>query len=258
MMNTIRVRIPANGHSLYTEIHLPKTAGEKPPVVVCSHGFGSSAKLVRGLIAKALVRSGFAAVCFDFYGGSTRSRSGGQLTEMSVFTEKDDLNAVIDYVKMRGELDSSQLYLFGESQGGFVTAITAAERSREIRGVVEYYPAFCIPYDARKHFLSVDEIPDEYRHMGRTLGKIYCEKLLDYQVYEVIAAYEGPVLIVHGTKDPVVDISWSRKARTQYKHAELVEISGAGHGFFMKNRKRAAEETVRFLNANRITQLCEM
>ena len=46
-----------------------------------------------------------------------------------------------------------------------------------------------------------------------------------------IAPYEGPVLIVHGTADGLVNYSYSERAAKAYKNAKLVPIEGGDHGF---------------------------
>ena len=242
-----KLSIPSGEHTLYGELLLPKGAAGKLPTIVCSHGLNGSCHYFRDYVGMCLAMSGYAVCCFDFYGGSVRGKSGGKMTEMSVFTERDDLNAVIDYVRKLDTTDSERLFLFGESQGGFVTAITAAQRQQELRALIEYYPAFCIPDDARKRFRSVDEIPDEYTHMGRRLGRIYCQELLDYDVYAEIPAYEGPVLILHGDHDRVVDVSYSQKAAEVYQNAGYICMPGEIHGFTGDGRKKAARLTYDFL-----------
>ena len=242
-----KLSVPAGGHTLYGELLLPQGLQGKLPTIVCSHGLNGSYHYFRDYVGMCLAMSGYAVCCFDFYGGSVRGKSGGKMTEMSVFTERDDLNAVIDWVMTQETTDAAQLFLFGESQGGFVTAITAAQRPQDIRAVIEYYPALCIPDDARKRFHSAEEIPVEYKHMGRRFGRIYCEDLLDYDVYAEIPAYEGPVLILHGDHDQTVDISYGQKAAAVYKKAEFICLPGEIHGFTGDGRKKAARLTYDFL-----------
>ena len=61
---------------------------------------------------------------------------------MSVLTEKADLEAVLEEVKQWDFVDTGSIYLMGNSQGGLVTALTAAEHKEEIRAVILIYPAF--------------------------------------------------------------------------------------------------------------------
>lgn len=242
-----KLSIPAGEHALYGELLLPKGVTGKLPTIVCSHGLNGSYHYFRDYVGMCLAMSGYAVCCFDFYGGSVRGKSGGKMTEMSVFTERDDLNAVIDWVMERETTDTGRLFLFGESQGGFVTAITAAQRPRDFRALIEYYPAFCIPDDARKRFRSAEEIPDEYKHMGRRFGRLYCQQVLDYDVYKEIPAYDGPVLILHGDRDQAVDISYGRRAADTYPNAEFICLPGEVHGFTGDGRKKAARLTYDFL-----------
>lgn len=232
---------------LYARLLTSKGTPGRLPAVICSHGFGSSYRLCLSAVGERLAAAGFAVCCFDFYGGSVFSRSGGKMTEMSVFTEQSDLHAVIDRVKRLPLIDPDRIFLFGESQGGFVSAITAADRPADIRGLILWYPAFCIPDDAKRRHPTRQEIPDSYRIMGRKVGRIYSEGLYDYDVYEQIAKYEGPVLIVHGDSDRVVDLSYSKKAAACYSSSELTILPHEGHGFSRRGKAQAAARSEQFI-----------
>ena len=68
--------------------------------------------------------------------------------------------------------------------------------------------------------------------------------------YEEISKYHGDVLICHGDKDQVVDLSYSEKAVEAYDNAELKVIEYAEHGFQAKTAKKATEYTLEFLDAH--------
>lgn len=216
---------------IYGKIFLPKSNKKKKfPTVIYSHGFGGSYEY--GVdYAKALAKKGYAVYCFDFCGGSPDSRSSGSALDMSIFTEKKDLEAVIKSLKKKKYVDKKNIFLFGTSQGGAVSAITAAEHQKEIRGLILFYPAFVLVDNAKAEFKSVDEIPDKYYLMWMEVGKTYFKDLLDYDIYEDIKAYKKKVLIVHGDADDIVPLSYSRKAVKAYSSADLKVIKGAGHGF---------------------------
>ena len=203
--------IPAGSHTIYGELLLPQGIHGKLPTVIVSHGLGSSGANAKKLVGMSLAMSGFAVYCFDFFGGNRRSKSGGEMWEMSVFTEKDDLNAVIAHIKTLDTTDADKLFLLGESQGGFVTAVTAAEHP-EIKAVILYYPALCIADDARKRHGSKERIPERENFGGSLLGRAYSESVWDYDVYRVIPAYTGPVLILHGDNDKAENISYCNRA----------------------------------------------
>lgn len=238
--------VDAGEHTLFGQLLIPQGVSRKLPTVIVSHGLNSNGKNAKDLIGASLAMSGFQVYCYDFYGGSLHSASGGNMWDMTVFTEKADLNAVIEKIKTLDTTDTDNLFLLGESQGGFVTGITAAEHP-EIKAVIEYYPAYCIPEDARRRHGSVDKIPERENFGGSQLGRAYSESVWDYDVYSVIPAYKGPVLIIHGDNDKVVDISYGKRAADVYDHAEFVTLPGEIHGFTGAGRKKAAELTYDFL-----------
>ena len=54
---------------------------------------------------------------------------------------------------------------------------------------------------------------------------------MQMDAYAETGGYDGPVLLIHGTDDKVVDIRYARQARTLYPDCEYHEIEGGGHGF---------------------------
>ena len=125
-----------------------RPAGRNLPAAIVCHGFMAFQDTVRDY-TKGRARLGYAAYCFDFCGGSVaKGKSDGKTTAMSVLTEVKDLEAVIRYVQDLPYI-GSELLLMGCSQGGFVSALTAAKHPEQISRLVLFYPAFCIPDDAR-------------------------------------------------------------------------------------------------------------
>lgn len=151
---------------------------------------------------------------------------------MSIFTEQEDLEAVIEMIQNLDFVDKNNIFLLGSSQGGVVSALVAAKHQEVIRGIILLYPAFVLVDQAQELFESVDDIPDRYDHMWMTVGKTYFEDLLDYDVYADIASYDNDVLIIHGDRDSIVPLSYSKKAVEIYSSAKLYIIEGAGHGFY--------------------------
>lgn len=239
--------IDTGAHTIYGEMFRPANVSGTLPTVIACHGFASTYKNTSNDVGISLAMSGYAVYCFDFYGGSKNSKSGGDMTEMSVFTEQEDLNAVIDYVKALDTADTENLFLLGQSQGGFVAAITAADRRDEIKGLVLYYPALCIAEDAENRYPNEADVPDTYTVMGNKIGRKYSEGLYGYDVYAKISGYTGPVLIIHGDKDSVVDVSYAEKAEAAYENVQLVVLPGESHGFSGKGKDQAAELTYSFL-----------
>ena len=227
--------------------------GETEPgrrAVILSHGFLANEKTVFGY-AEALADEGFLAVTFDFNGGGLGSSSDGRSCDMTLLTEKQDLLAVVRAVWE--QLQPASIALMGCSQGGFVSALTAKELgSAAIDRLVLFYPALCIPDDARKGHMMVyrfdpQHVPDVLGRLPMKLGGDYARVVMEMDPFEAIGGYDGPVLLVHGTDDRIVDISYSRRAQTVYPHCEYHEIIGGGHGFSGEHDKQAVRYLKSFL-----------
>ncbi len=219
--------------------------GDNLPVAIVCHGFMAFQDTVRQY-AHTLASLGYAAYCFDFCGGCViKGKSDGLTTEMSVLTELCDLEAVIAYAQSL-PYTGSELLLMGASQGGFVSALAAAKNSGLVDKLVLFYPALCIPDDARAGkmmFAKFDpnNIPEKLRCGPMKLGRIYPADVINLDPFTEISTYEGPVLIVHGTRDSIVNIDYAVKAQKAYKNAVLHIIEKARHGFRGKVDAQAIE-----------------
>lgn len=226
-----------------------RPAGTSLPAAIVSHGFMATHATVTQY-TEALAQMGYAAYCFDFNGGSVMgSKSDGKTTEMSVLTEVADLEAVIDYVLSLPYIRPDGLLLMGCSQGGFVSALTAAKRGAQIARLVLFYPALCIPDDARAGKMMMakfdpQNVPEQFRCGPMRLGRRYVTDVQDMDPFVRISAYAGPVLIVHGTKDEIVAPEYARRALEAYQNrpgspdgpdgeplVRLEMIENGAHGF---------------------------
>lgn len=212
-------------------LYLPDNGKEKQPIVIVSHGYASISK-TNMYACKSLAKSGLCVFSFDYRGGAYHAKSDGKTTDMSVLTEKKDLNTVIDEVKTWDFVDRNKMMVMGYSQGGLVAALTAGERD-DIHKLLLVFPAFSMVEEIKKEYSSLDEIPTTVERMGMKIGKKYFADILsmDFDVYEEAAKYEGEVLIIHGTEDKAVPYSSSVKAQKTYKNCELFTIEGGSHGF---------------------------
>ena len=237
------------GRRIYGQFYLPKTVQDKYPTVIISHGFGSSYS-VTAPYAERLAEAGIAGYVFDFCGGSAGSRSDGSMLEMSVLTEKADLEAVFNGLSDFDFVDDGYMFLMGESQGGLVSALVAADHMEDVQGLVLLYPAFVIPDNARAQYSDVFEIPEETSALGMRVGKRYYADVLDMDVYEEIQGYMKDVLLIHGSSDNLVPIDYSRRAAEVYESAELITLEGSGHGFYGSSLEEAAQAATEFVLAH--------
>lgn len=150
-------------------------------------------------------------------------------------------------LKEQDYVDENRIFLLGASQGGVVSAITAADHREDITGVVLLYPAFVLVDDAKERFGSAENVPDRYQ-MFIPLGRIYAEPLFNYNIYEDIKDYDKDVLIIHGDADEIAPVSYSEQAVEVYSSAELKVLPGAGHGFYGEDKEKAVELMIEFFN----------
>lgn len=219
---------------------------KKAPLVIISHGFGGT-HLFGKAYAEAMAPLGYAVYCYDFCGGSNFSRSEGKTSEMSIFTEAQDLKAVMDQLCEKDYIDPKHITLMGESQGGMVSSLVAAERPDRVERLLLIYPAYCIKDDWVKMYPSVADMPEEVDFWGMKLGHPYLEGLYDQDVYGTIAKYEGPVAIFHGDQDQVVNISYAQRAREAFKNCTLTILPGEGHGFKPEAQEQVIEAVKKLL-----------
>lgn len=228
--------------NIFLDEFIPEN-NERAACVIMSHGFNSCAAELHD-IAKILAQNGIYAVCYDFNGGGNKVRSTGKTTDMSVSSEQDDLKDLINFIKDRYQFD--KIYLYGESQGGFVSAITAPDIA-DIAGLFLVYPAFVIPHD----WLGKDEdtLPDEFEFMDVRLSKTYYYGVPRYDVFAKATNFSNPVKIWHGAADPIVDPAYSLKLVKNYEKCELKIISGLGHWFPPTLRSEIAIEIADSINS---------
>lgn len=238
-----RTELFINGENgrIFALCFTPQAEGKRPAVIL-SHGYNSShADLLD--YAEALAAYGFVTLAYDFCGGSTRSKSEGSPLDMSLKTEIADLRAAAAAVKAMDSVDKDKVFLYGESQGGCVSALAAAETPDEFAALALLYPAFCIPDD----WSSRRGMTENIEIMGMTLSPKFVHELPPYDIYERFAQYTKPVLLLHGDADGLVNISYSERAEKAFPNAQLARYSGEGHGFSPRGRAIALARIHNFL-----------
>lgn len=233
---------------IFGTLYTPDSGNEKYPAVILSHGYNCIGNDMQD-IAVSLAKNGIMAYTFDFCGGSTRSASSGDSVDMSIETEQDNLRHVIDMIAGMKNADSAKIYLYGESQGGFVAALTGAEMPDRIAGMFLVYPAFSIV----DQWLAMDpeDMKEPFQFMGSmTLSKTFYDGVPRYDVYEHIKAFTNPVLIYQGDKDQVVGVSYAERIDEAFPDSVLTIVEGAGHGFGGKDRELVKNGVCEFLTGN--------
>lgn len=210
------------------------------PAIIVSHGFGNNSMEMEKY-CESFANEGYAAYCFDFCGGSRtgESRSEGNSLDMTIDSECMDLITVLNQVKSFAYIDKNRISLLGASQGGLVSAITAARYQEKIENLILLYPAFCIPDDAREGRLGganyhIKEVPEIIHCTNEMkIGRKFHENVVHRNPYQDIVGFTGRVLLIHGKKDDIVNYSYAIKAQASYKEGQckLHLIENAGHSF---------------------------
>ena len=235
-METYTVRefsAPGREHSVFGLSYMPKDW--RGTTVLFSHELGRNH--TSGIpYAEYLAARGYEVCVFDFFGGSIESvenRTGRDTTKMTVLTEKDDLDAVLSMVLGRTEDKPERIVLLGASQGGFVSLMEAEEKGDLIAGLIMMYPALLIWNDAHSDFLVPENVPETYTLWNGwiRLGRKYALDVWNYDPYRHMPNVKEHVLLMHGLKDPLVDIAFSERASRTFPDCEFYKIAGGGHGF---------------------------
>ena len=226
------IQVTHHDRTIYGDAYIPDA--EEFPLVIFSHGYnGYKDDFISDAIF--LMDEGVAAITFTFCGSGARDRSDFDTTQMTLFTEREDLEALIDYAKnIKGF--NGRLYLFGGSQGGMVSAMAAQTRPDDIAGLSLIFPAFSIPDDwgsryPENKFPDAEDIPEIIPWWGVDLGRDFAATARDFDIYEHMAEFTKPVMIFHGTADNIVPISYSQRASETYPNCYYKTYPGAGHGF---------------------------
>ena len=226
---------------IYGELFTP--SGQTKGIAIVAHGFNGTYHYGRSYF-DVMQKLGYQCYVFDFPCGSVNSRSDNNTLNMSIRDEQSDLRAIVNYFRSQGH---QHIVLIGESQGGLVSALTAAQMRDAVSQLVLVFPALCIPQNWRARYPKLSDIPEVTELWNVKMGRRFFEEIHDMNTFDIIGKYRGPVLIVQGDKDQVVLIEDSKRAQKLYKDARLHIIPGAGHGFKPKEFQEEAEQLEKFL-----------
>lgn len=240
-----------DGKIIRGQAYIPNTGVERKPTVVMAHGFNSSYLEPRPY-AESLAMRGVASYIFDFCGGGNNSRSDGVTTDMTIFTEVENVEDIARQVKTWEFVDSSRVALLGCSQGGLVAVMTAAANPDMFKDLILVYPALMIPDTAPRMLERFDAVGnDTLEVMGMKLGRRYYESINGLSVLDTIGAFKGKVFMVYGDDDPVVAGGTLEKAAAVYSDSETLIVPGGQHGFpDYRHHEQATEGIIRFVLKN--------
>ena len=163
-----------------------------------------------------------------------------------------DSDDVVDALRALGR-DANTVAVLGGSAGGMTALNVMVVEPRVARCAVVSYPVCDIAaLDATTHRFEA--------HYNRSLVGTPEETIersaRRSPLHRAAELRDVPLLIMHGTVDPVVPVEQSRSlvraiARGGGQHCELIEFDGEGHGFRdPANKQREFDETEAFLSGH--------
>jgi len=247
-----------NHLQIYAKEFIKKEAlkhNRKLPAIVISHGFGGNCAGLE-YYCKALAEKNYAVYCFDFCGGHIGGKSEGKTTGMTIQSECDDLIQILNNIQSLSYIGTSRISLMGFSQGGFISALTAAQMGDRIKNLIMLYPALCIPDHARLGILGgasydTENVPGIIKcPNGINLSREFHENVVGMDPFLEISKYKGRTLLIHGMKDEIVNYSYAVRAKECYeeKQCKLILVRDAGHGFTMQQNESVMIAIEHFLD----------
>lgn len=246
------VWIPSRNKRLSAMVHVPDGFNGQTPVIVCCHGFTGDKVGYNQLtvnLAKALEAGGYGVVRFDYLGSGD---SDGEFAgDTSVAGWKEDLDSVLAWVRDYPPFAGQPLLLYGHSLGGLIV-LTYPDEQRRIAGRLVFAPVTS-PVDNFREIILGPKLWQaalEGAQISRFYGKgfkLNSQFVKDlaacrYNPGEVMAGIATPLLLVHGTRDVVVPIRYSRDFFAGYPGPKEFQELDLEHS--AENDQEALQSTV--------------
>ena len=227
--------ITDDGIRLHAKLDMPAgyEEGDKCPLVIIIHGLTGhmEERHIKGLAAM-MNEEGFSTLRAEMYG---HGASEGDFSSHNLFKWLNNAMTVTDYARSLPFV--TDLYISGHSQGGLTTILAAGMMPEYFKAVIPLSPAVVLTDGARKGMnfgldFAEGEIPDEvYVNATQKVKGNYLRAARLIDTDYAISLYHGPVLIVHGSEDEAVPLSYAEETAAKYDNAQLVIIEGDDHCF---------------------------
>lgn len=244
------ISIKRDGLLLHGQIDIPNQNAFD--LVILMHGFaanlGYTPDQVFYDLTPALRQAGLGTLRFDFNG---HGQSEGTLSEMTILNELEDANAVFNFAqRLKG---IRNIYLLGHSQGGVIASLLAALYSEKVKKLVLMSPAATLVDDARLgicqgSIYDPSNIPTKISVNQKTISGFFFRIAQLLPLYSLAKHYDGPVCLIHGTRDTIVNPAASLHYNDVYKNSVLKLIPDCDHCYSnSKKRKEAIKFVCNFL-----------
>jgi uncharacterized protein len=246
------------GQNLVGVMHHGEGEGSRPCLIVC-HGFagtkiGGSRRFVE--FARYAVKHNLSVFRFDFAGSGD---SDGDLVDLTLDRELEDLQAAIDLVATIDGVDLKRIGLVGHCLGG-VTVIRESARNSQVYKTVAWAPFTdlsgtvqrLVGEDAFSILQESDEAEFLYHGELMQCGPKILKQSSELDMFKEVAQVNQPLLIIHGTEDVTVPLQEVKQLVEQVQMTsenppKLQIIEGAHHSFPF-HQKELFELTVEWFN----------
>lgn len=235
-----------SGHTLRGTLNLPDACvdGAKVPVIMNLHGFGGNKcgyKNIHVQQARALEAKGVAFVRFDFYGNG---ESDGEFEDMTFTGLLEDAEDIYHWVLEQEWTDKEQVILMGHSMGGYV-ASTMAPKLQPAKLILQA-PGAAMWIGALDRVLAMEEKGIFSADVeGLCFSTTFNKTMHPYEPFAAAAGYEGPVLLLKGSEDPMVYDEICQKYMGVYgDKCTYVFVEGGNHNFASIPTREVVKEAI--------------
>lgn len=234
-VEALHVRSKA-GVELEAFLTRPRVGGRTPLLVIPHGGPSSRDSRAFDVFAQYFASWGIAVLQVNYRGSTGYGKTFEALVERQRGRGiEDDIDAAVDYVADRPEIDGSRTCIFGWSYGGY-SALASVVRHRDryrcaisVNGVTDWL----------HHFVMTDYADHEIgrKFFVRDVGdpKRDRDELIRTSPAYHVGAIETPVLIVYGTDDRRVDPDQAHRMLMMLelhgKPHESIQVKEGEHGF---------------------------
>lgn len=238
--------VESRGVKIPVTVVLPKgEEGEKFPFVAMAHGHGGMRDVFGAYtrVSEELAKKGIASIRMDFSGcgESKESFKDNNVTNMLA-----DVTSSIEYMKSLDTIDGEKVGMLGYSMGGRIAMLSSENHS--FSAMTLWAPAGTNGSDPMIAFLDGQESYDNLKCEAEKNGSVMFttrfgqEQELGNQFFvdmegtnplEVIANYEGPMLVINGSVDDIVEPripAAVAEGAVKASKVATIEIEGASHG----------------------------
>jgi len=220
------------------------------PLAIFVHGFkGFKDWGAFNAVSQQMAARGLAWCKFNFSRNGTTPDKPTEFADPEAFgnnnygIELTEIGLVLDWVESQSEhfhLNKNEIYLVGHSRGATMAIIKTVEDER-VKKTVAWAPFFDMKSRFRKETIEKWEQDVVWWVDNKRTGQklpLYPQFFKDYAIQshrfdmaEVSANYEKPLLLLHAKDDLAVDAAESGMFYDHIAHSIRIELESGGHTF---------------------------